>query len=250
VVLFLVLLFLCLAVPSVRAQDLYLEYRVVWEFIPVGKIEVWKKDGEAVAYARTTGLGAFIFPFKSLWRTEVNPAGEPLKTTIEVLERGHPKRKLIFFDREKGRVIKEKITPEKHRRESFAVKFPVFDELTGFLEALSLEWDSPGEVYTLPVFAGEKRHLSRLFLKGRKEIKSFRGWEKVCEIEVSLPFESELIKRSHKIRVYLSEEGLPVVVEGDIRLGHLTAYLVQALTSGSVPPPPEALLHNILKASD
>lgn len=247
---FLCLLLVSLSIQSAKAQDLYFEYRVSWEFIVIGKIEIWKKDGQAVAYARTTGLGAFIFPFKSLWRTETNQAGEPVRTEIEVLERGQPKRKCIFFDRKNGCVIKEKITFEKHRRDTFPANFPLFDELTGFLAALSLNWDSPGQVYTLPIFAGKKTHFARLLFKGQKKIKSFRGWEKVREIEVSLPFKSELIKRSQKIRVYLSMEGLPVVVEGDIRLGHLTAYLTRVSTSGSAPPPPEALLHSVLKALD
>ena len=239
-----------LLVRPAGAEDLYLEYRVSWSLVPLGKIELWEKEGQAVAYAYTTGLGALILPFKSLWQTEINRRGEPLRTVIEVLERGKAKRKCLYFDRQGGRVVKEKITPQKYRREVFSASFPIFDELSGFLAVRTLDWKAPGQTHLLPVFGGKKAHLARVRFKGRKEIRTFRGREKVAEIEVALPFESELLKRSPRIRMYLSADGLPVVVKGKIPLGHLTARLQRVLGAGSAPPPPKALLHSVLKAPD
>ncbi len=246
----LILLFLGLFSFSARAEGLYLRYRVSWEFLPVGQIEIWKFKTQAIAYARTTGLGALIFPFKSLWRTETTLNGEPLRTEIQILEKGHPKRKRFLFERIPPRVIKEKVTPQKFRREIFEVSYPLYDELTGFLKALGFRWKHPGESRQLPVFAGKRVYFARLFYRGPKEVRTFRGWEEIKEVEVELPFESELIQRSRHIWVYLSPEGLPVMVAGRIRLGHLRAYLLKASDTDSAPPPPAALLRTPLPEPD
>ncbi len=233
-----------------RAETQYFLFRVTWEFLPVGRIELWRSEREAVAYARTTGLGALIFPFRSLWRTSLDPKGYPRKTEIEILERKRPKRKLLLFRPETGLVIKEKITPRKHVRETFRVSYPLYDELTAFWATLAFPWKGPGDRLTLPVFARGKVHRVSLVARRLKEVKSFRGWEKALEIEALLPFESELIKRSRKVKLHLSREGWPLKGEGDIPLGHLKVYLQKALAGGRVPPPPAGLLRRSWKAPD
>ncbi len=238
------------ALAEPRAETRYFLFRVTWEFIPVGRIELWRSEQETVAYARTTGLGALIFPFRSLWRTVLDPKGYPRKTEIEILERNHPKRKILRFEPEKGLVIKEKITPRKHVRETFRVRYPLYDELTAFWATLAFPWKGPGDRMALPVFARGKVHRVSIVAKRLKEIKSFRGWERALEIEALLPFESELIKRSRNMKLYLSPEGWPLIGEGDIPLGHLKVYLEKALAGGDAPPPPEGLLHSTLKVLD
>ncbi|RUM88850.1 MAG: hypothetical protein DSZ24_02565, partial [Thermodesulfatator sp.] len=84
------LVFFLTARPALAAGR-YFRLRVVWEFLPVGRIELWLTPSHLTTYAYTTGLGALIFPFRSLWRTEIDPQGFPRRTVIEVLEKGHPK---------------------------------------------------------------------------------------------------------------------------------------------------------------
>ncbi|MBX6423305.1 DUF3108 domain-containing protein [Thermosulfurimonas sp. F29] len=249
--LLLVLLFLMLPFSSFGtvAGPCYLRFRVTWEFIPVGRIELWNTGRELVAYSRTTGLGALIFPFRSLWRTRLDPRGFPLKTRIEVVERGHPKLKIFTFEVGKGRVVREKLTPHKRVREIYRIPLPAYDELSAFWATLAHPWKAPGERLLLPVFARGRIHRVTLEARAFEEIRTFRGWERALRLEALMPFESELIRRSRRLKLYLSPKGLPLAGEGDIPLGHLKVYLERVLAGSRIPPPPGALLRKGWPAS-
>ncbi|QJA05968.1 DUF3108 domain-containing protein [Thermosulfurimonas marina] len=245
------LLFLCgffLFTGSSLASGYYLRFRVAWEFIPVGRIELWLSPPRLTAYAYTTGIGAWIFPFRSLWRTEIDARGFPRRTVIEVLERGHPKRKEIVFFPEKGRVEKRKITPKKERREVFRARLPAYDELSAFYAVLKHPF-RPGETWVLSVFAGEGVHPTKVTARDFEKVKTFRGWEKALRLDIEFSFESELIRRSRRAKLYV-REGLPLAGEGDISLGHLNIYLDRVSEIGSAPPPPASLLQPGWQAPD
>jgi len=214
----------------------------------VGRIELWLSPQRLTAYAYTTGLGALIFPFRSLWRTEIDPQGFPRRTVIEVLEKGHPKRKVIAFFPQEGRVEKLKVTPKKERRESFRTKLPAYDELSAFYAVLKHSF-RPGETLSLPVFAGEKVHPARVVARDWEKVKTYRGWEKALRLDIEFSFESELIRRSRRAKLWV-RKGIPLVGEGDIPLGHLNIYLEKVSEGGSFPPPPASLLQPGWQAPD
>ncbi|WP_363315414.1 DUF3108 domain-containing protein [Thermosulfurimonas sp.] len=222
----------------------------MWELIPVGQIELWKTPHQYIAYAHTTGLGALIFPFRSLWQTRIDGEGYPRITRIEVLERKHPKKKILYFYPREGKVIREKITPRKHLTETYAAPYPLYDELSGFWAAVTHPWHKPKETLLLRIFAGEKAHMVTVRALGYERIKTFQGWRRAFRIQADLPTASELIRHSRKAVLWLSPQGWPLAGEGKIPLGHLKVFLVKVLKGAHAPPPPKALLDRLEPVPD
>ncbi len=243
----LALLVLFLWVSEVQAWDYYWQYQVKWGPMAVGKIELWIGEGEAIAYAYTTGLGAWLLPLKARWQLQTTPERVPLKSVIEVLERKKARLKLFYFEPSQGRIRWEKKDGKKKKRGEIKATFPVYDEFSAFLKTLSLLVPTRS-AFSLPVLAHQKIYQAEIQILRKEILHTFRGKEKTWVVKARLPFPSELIRRSREVTLWVSQDRIPVLVQGKIVLGHLTAVLTQILVGADIPPPPAGLLHSEWRA--
>ncbi len=188
------------------------------------KIRITPRKYEAIVYS--VGLGKIIYPYYAKWDTWVDEEGYPLKVLIYSKKRGKERKKLIKFNKKQNTVFYQKLLPKKKKPEIISVDFPVYDELSSFVRAISINYCYINKT-TLPVYIKKSR--SFIILKVEKETTCRIGKEKkkCIKVLVHLPKKSELLKRTSQIEMkILKGEKYPVELKGKLPLfGHLVGKL-------------------------
>ncbi len=209
-------------------KETILRYRVSWMGIPAGKIKLLiREDPEGIylrAKSKTVGVVKVFFPFKSRWETWCRPDGYPVKSRLWRKKRRKEVTKIFFFDQEKGIVRRIK----KGKTKEYRLKhYPVYDELSAFYATMKLKWQRVGEEKVFWVYAHKKANRAVVKYEGDEEIAGPQGQKvKAQKLLVRFGFESELVKRAKKARLWVWQ-GLVVKSEGDLAIGHLTGKLVE-----------------------
>mgnify|MGYP001773017676 CR=1 FL=1 len=202
-----------------------LHYEIYYTTFKVGESKIYLSKNELKAIAYTTGLGNFIYPYYAEWVTTVDVNGYPITSTIFSQDRFKKRQKKLYFHPKEQKIIVEKILPQP-KKKVYSISFPVFDELSSFVYSWKLNYNSHKE-YQLPLYIDGERHMANIKLIGNKTCKSLNKEELCLNLMVTLPEKSELLKRSNKVQIFLSEKDkIPLELIGTLPLfGSLKAYL-------------------------
>ncbi len=209
---------------SLRSTELF--YGIYYGPFKIGecKITITSRKYEAIVYS--VGLGKIFFPFYAKWDTWVDKEGYPLKVLIYSRERGKERKKLIKFNKKQNTVFYQKLLPKKKKPEVISIDFPVYDELSSFIKAISIDYYYVNKT-ALPVYIKKSRDF--IILKAERETACKIGKEekKCIKVLIHLPEKSELLKRTSQIEMkILKREKYPVELKGKLPLlGHLVGKL-------------------------
>ncbi len=230
IITFLIFIFICVEnqafCKSLRAVALF--YGIYFGPFKIGecRIIITQKKYEAVVYS--VGLGRLMYPYYAKWDTWVDKKGYPIKVLIFSNKRGHKRKKLIKFNKKEEKVISQILLPEKEKPELISIKFPVYDELSSFVKAITLNYNIISQV-SLPVYIKKSRDY--IVLKVEKEITCSLGNEKkrCIKVLVHLPGKSELLRKTSDVEMEITKEkGYPVELKSKLPIfGHLVGKLLK-----------------------
>jgi len=214
---------------KVPKKSLKLFYDIYWGPFLVGKSEIVITPNFYESKVFTAGIGSWFFHFVAIWKTYVFPDGHPKKVIIWSKKWGKERQKRILFLPKEGKVIIVLSKPPKkgHPR-TYALKYPVYDELSAFVAAFYIDYKKHPRV-VLPLFIRHFYSQVKLELKGEKDLKG----EKCYKVLVKLPKVSELLRRSSRVEVFLSEKRrIPLVLKSSLPIfGSLVGVLQRVVTS-------------------
>jgi hypothetical protein len=225
---FLSFLFLILLHMSAFAATSLL-YNIFWGPFRVGvaKIQIEKGYYRAITY--TVGLGNFFYPYYAEWTTFVDEKGMPVKSEIYSKHGKRIRKKVVRFERANSKVIYQKVLPKVEKPEVVNATYPLYDELSAFVNSFSLDYHKK-RLWTFPIMVKGKRCFVKV--KFEKMITCpktgvTKGKEHCLFLLVDLPQRSELLRHSKKVEIYLREDKkFPVLIKGHLPiLGSLNARL-------------------------
>jgi|GEM_PF-785534 len=207
-----------------------LVYEIFYGPFKLGETVIQIEGAKYTAVVYTTGLGNTIYPYYAKWETWVDEQGNPWKTIVYSKDREKERKKLIFFEKEKGIVLVKKDLKSDKPGETFNLAYPIYDELSSFIKSWLNDYLSQPRV-EFPIYVKEERKLVKV--SSYKEIQcAYQNKEKIClELKVRLPETSELLSRNREVRVYLlKDERYPLEIRGKLPLlGSLVGKLKEVV---------------------
>ena len=217
-----------------QAKEAVYFYDVHWMGVPAGKIKLLVRENPQYIYlrvdSRTIGMVRLLFPFRSTWECWCKKNGYPIRSKIYRQKGKKEVIKFFIFDQRRGLVWRLKKGKKKIKKYKLR-HYPVYDELSGFVASTHLEWQEPGETKEMWIYAHKKANLTHITYLGEEKQKAFWGQVLAQKLSVRFGFESELVKRAKKARLWLYK-GRVIKAEGDIVLGHLTVKLKKEVRNG------------------
>lgn len=207
-----------------------LHYEIFYGPLKLGESKISISEREYKAIAFTTGVGDIIYPYYAEWITTLDEKGYPLTAIIYSKDRFKARKKILYFDSKNQKVILEKTLP-KHKKQTFQISFPIFDELSSFVYSWKLNYSSQKK-YNLPLYIDGERHFVNIENIGILNCK-YNNQETTClNLMIELPEKSELLKRSRKVQIYLlDKEKIPIEIIGSLPVfGNLKGYLKEVKT--------------------
>ncbi len=208
-------------------RSIILKYSIGWLFVKLGESIIKINQNFYMAEVYTTGIGNLIYPYHAIWKTWLTPDKIPYKVLIFSKSRHGLRKKLLLFDKKYEKVTIQKLLP-KFEVDEVKIKFPVYDELSAFILSFSLDYRQKN-FFTIPLYVCRKRCLLKLFKKRELVYKWNNRSQKCYEILIDLPQESELLRHSREVWMWLLEkEKIPVKLIGKLPIiGNLEGILVK-----------------------
>jgi len=135
-------LFVLLICPSLSFAKLKLYYGIYWGPFKLGEAQIEYTENCYKAIVYTVGIGNFIYPYYAVWTTFIDKKGLPIKSEIYSKDRKKERKKIIKFERKKTQIIYQTILPEKGKPKSISCKFPVYDELSAFINSFFVNYNN------------------------------------------------------------------------------------------------------------
>ncbi|HCE80483.1 MAG TPA: hypothetical protein DEQ05_06910, partial [Thermodesulfobacterium commune] len=207
-----------------------LVYEIFYGPFKLGETIILIENSKYSAIVYTTGLGNVVYPYYAKWETWLDNQGNPFKTNIYSKDREKERKKSIFFDKERQVVNIKKGDIEKNLGKTFNVTYPIYDELTSFINSWLVDYLNQPKV-EFPVYIKESRKFVKIALSKETSC-MYEGKEEPClELNITLPETSELLSRNRKVTVYLlKKEKYPIEIRGKLPLiGSLTGKLKEVV---------------------
>jgi hypothetical protein len=221
----LLLLFILLLDTHIAWSKLLLHYEIFYGPLKLGESKIFVSEKEYKAIAYTTNLGNILYPYYAEWTTTVNDKKFPSTSIIYSKDRFKERKKIIYFEQNKNKIIVEKILP-KPKKNSYHLPFPIFDELSSFVYSWNLDYFNNRE-YQLPLYIDGERHF--VYIKNSSVINcKFNNQTQECiNLLIHLPEKSELLKRSKNVQLFLlKKDRIPIEIMGSLPIfGNLRAIL-------------------------
>ncbi len=191
-------------------------YEIRYGPFKVGETEIYITPEKYTAIVYSVGLAKWIFPFYAKWETWVDKKGYPEKTIVYSKERGKERKRIIYFKKEEGKIVYQKLLPECKEPENILLEFPIYDELSSFIASFHIDYTKQSKV-KIPLFIKKNREYIKIEFKERKNC-NFENEKRECfYIKVFLPKKSELLERASEAEMLLWEEKkVPLELRGKL----------------------------------
>lgn len=193
--------------------------------VKLGESKIVIGENEITANVYTTGPGNIIYPYKAIWKSNIDAKGCPIKSLIFSKDPFKEREKEVYFYYDKKKILYKQLKPSKKEKEFF-LSFPIYDELTAFVTSFNLNYTETPH-FKLPLFVKGERHYAELNYQ-KKLFCTFNDTSVLChQIQVLLPEKSELLKRAKEVIILLyDKEKIPLELRGALPVfGTLTAKL-------------------------
>ncbi len=195
----------------------FLKYDIGWLFVKLGEAVIKISKDLYIGEVYTTGIGNLIYPYHAIWKTWVNPDFTPFRTLIIAKSRHGIRKKLLIFDKTSGKVIIQRLLPHFSTQE-IRIAFPVYDELSALVLSFSLDYTRIKKI-KIPLYIRKKRRFLTLSVKKETLCIWNHKKEKCYKILIDLPQESELLKHSREVLMWLlKDKKVPVRLSGKLPL--------------------------------
>jgi hypothetical protein len=209
----------------------YMRYDISWlNTIKAGvlQMEITPLAPEQERYlirvtASSAGLLKLLYPVKDSFELLVE-GRERLPVSMHQNDSRQQKQSRTIYDQKALRVV---CTRDGSQPEIYPVEGPVHNEFSSFLILRTLPL-LEGEELMVPTFADKKRHEIAIHIKGKERRQSMLGEIATIKIQPQLTFQG-LYQKMDSPLIWLTNDAkrIPVRVEARIKIGYLTAELVE-----------------------
>jgi hypothetical protein len=231
-----------LIVPNLIRADCFLipeklVYNLTWMGLTAGtaSLEIMNEENTTKIISQAHSAKFISLFYKVEDRVEstltqgstLSPIGQPIRYRVKIREGKHRRDKEVIFDHGKGKVLY--FDYRNDEEEEFKVPSPVFDPVSGFYYFRTLDL-VVGEPVYITVFDNKKIWDVEVLVLRKETVTLPAGTFDTIVVKPLLKSEGIFSKKG-EIHIWLTddEKHIPVLVTLKVKIGHVTATLVEGV---------------------
>ncbi len=237
---FLIFIFAFLLLPSYAASfniPEKLVYDLKWMGIKAGtaSIEIINEEDttKIISQAHSAKFISLFYKVEDRIESTLSqgsspsPIGQPIKYRVKIREGRHRRDKEVIFDHGKGKALY--IDYRNEEKAEFEIPSPVFDPVSGFYYFRALELVIGEPVY-ITVFDSKKVWDVEVQVLRKEKVTLSAGTFDTIVVKPLLKSEG-IFSRKGEVHIWLTDDvkHIPVLVKSKVKIGHITATLVQGI---------------------